>query len=269
MNHSRRILSSASSVTSFLRLWLLALAVLAGTPAGGAPLSSPSTSVLCSVEGNTFFLSTLCEFGGGPGVPSSARAEVTLTPVPHVIATATTPKEGFLGAGSSATALYYFQVVGPTDGELVPILMDIYLLSQSTFEAKAIAKLIINTSAGLFEGFEVCSDGTCDETAISQTIDLQVRTGSTRDSITLYAQAQAFVTRSTTETALAVADPHIYIDPSFPNAHLYSIILSPGVGNEPASSDVPEPATMSLVCVALCWVRWMARSRRSGDRELG
>lgn len=201
---------------------------------------------------------TDCEFGGSPPIPSSALASATLSPVPHVLATATTPPTGVLGAGASATALYFFQVTGPTEGELVPILMDIYLLAEGSFDANAIARMIINTTSGTFRGIEVCSDGTCEETQISETIDLQVRTGSTGDSITLYAQAQAFVTRFSNETALAVADPYIYIDPTFPNAHLYSVIVSPGVGNAPPSS-VPEPATLWLVVAAFYLLLWRGR----------
>lgn len=244
-------------------LWLLGLAAMGAFPAEAAPLPSPSTSVFCSVEGNSFLHPTQCQFGGGPGIPSSASAEVTLDPIPHVLAIATTPRAGVLGAGSSATALYYFQVNGPTEGELVPLLMDIYLDTTSTLSSNAIARLLVSTTSGTFEGFEVCSDGTCEETNMSETISVQVRTGSTRDSVTLYAQAQAFVTGFSDETATAIADPYFYIDPSFPNAHLYSVIVSPGVGNEPAS-PVPEPATVCLIGAALGWLQWRRRPARLG-----
>lgn len=250
MNLSRRI-----------SRWFVLSAIAAAIPAGAAPLPSASTSVFCSVEGNSFMNPTSCEFGGFPGVASSARAEVNLNPVPHVLATATTPPAGVLGAGSSATALYYFQVAGPIDGELVPLLFDIYLLSEGTFDANAIARVLINSTSAPSQVFEVCSDGTCDETQISETVELQVRTGALFDSITLFAQAQAFVTRSTTETALAVADPYIYIHPAFPNAHLYSVIVSPGVGNAPTDT-VPEPATLGLAGAVLGWMGLRRALRR-------
>jgi len=50
------------------------------------------------------------------------------------------------------------------------------------------------------------------------------------DSVILYAQAQATATQDSNEFARAVADPTIFVDPAFPNASLYSIVVSPGWG---------------------------------------
>lgn len=201
-----------------------------------------------------------CEFGGSAPIPSSAMASATLAPVPAVVATATTPATGVLGAGASATALYFFQVTGPTEGELVPLLMDVFLRTESSFDANAIARLIVSTTSGVFQGFEVCSDGTCEQAEMAETISLQVRTGSTGDSLTLFAQAQAFVTRANTETALAVADPFIYVDPRFPDVELYHVSVSPGVGNA-SIRTVPVPATVYLLGAALCMLGRRARRR--------
>lgn len=44
----------------------------------------------------------------------------------------------------------------------------------------------------------------------------------------------------------AYADPYIYIDPNTPNATLYSIVVSPGVGNVPLGST-PEPSSLMLL----------------------
>jgi hypothetical protein len=49
-------------------------------------------------------------------------------------------------------------------------------------------------------------------------------------------------------SALASADPLIFVDPNFPGASQYSIVLSPGVGNGLAST-VPEPGTGVLLAV--------------------
>ena len=68
--------------------------------------------------------------------------------------------------------------------------------------------------------------------------------------------------RSHDEFASASADPHIFIDPAFPNASLYSIIVSPGVSNdeEPAAA-APEPAMFPLTGIALAALslRWRKR----------
>ena len=60
-------------------------------------------------------------------------------------------------------------------------------------------------------------------------------------------------------------DPVIFVDPNFPNADLYSIVLSPGVANALPSvgSSVPEPGTFWLLgsSVGLALLpRWRRRS---------
>lgn len=271
MNESRRMFLSTRGTVSLLTLWWVALAVVSGvgaTAAQAASLSSASSNVFCSVEGNTFMHPTQCEFGGGPGVPSSALAEV-LQSVPSVFATASRPTTGALGAGASATLLYRFQVVGPSEGELVPILMDTYLFTEATFESKALARMIVSTTSGVFEGFEVCTDPeTCEASSLSETIGLSVRAGSTLDSVTLYAEAQARVNSFGNEVATATADPYIYINPAFPNAHLYSVVVSPGVGNAPLP-PVPEPATIGLMAAGLGWLWWCRNRPRRVRRDAG
>jgi hypothetical protein len=248
-----------------MRRWLgtAAFACAAAIPVHAASLPPPSTDAFCSVEGNTVRGSTHCEFGGGPGIWSSALADIEPS-IPHALAMASTPKNGVLGAGASATIRYGFQVLGPTVGELVPILMDAYLLTESTFESKALARLIVSTTSGTAEAFEACSDGTCEVTTFSETIGLDVLSGSTLDSVTLYAEAQARKSFDN-ETALAVADPYIYIAPTFPNAHLYSVVVSPGIGNSP-HPPVPEPETLYLLGAGLLalTVRMSVKARSPG-----
>jgi hypothetical protein len=54
-------------------------------------------------------------------------------------------------------------------------------------------------------------------------------------------------------SASALADPLIEVDPSFPNASLYSITLSDGTTNglPSSSSAVPEPASFALIGLGL------------------
>lgn len=234
------------------------------------PPAAGSTNVLCSVEGNTFMDTLHCEFGGGTGIPSYGMAEAVKSPVPYVVALAEAPISAKLGAGTSATALYRFQVVGPVDGEEVPLLLDYHLTATGTDEAVAIARLIVNAGT-TFSGVEACWDnhlgGLCDAPSdVQGTFSFTVKTGSRFDSVTLFAQAQAFVTGLSNESARALADPYIRVDPAFANAMLYSVLVSPGFGN---ALPVPEPAAPWLLGPGLLWLGWRTRRDASGGSARG
>jgi MYXO-CTERM domain-containing protein len=47
-------------------------------------------------------------------------------------------------------------------------------------------------------------------------------------------------------SADAFLDPYIYVDPTFPNADQYSVLLSPGIGNSVAT---PEPSTWMMAAL--------------------
>jgi hypothetical protein len=178
------------------------------------------------------------------------------------VAEAVTPGNGRLGAGASATAFYNFQVVGPTDGVPTDLLIDFHLTATSTPDSAALARMILR--AGTFAvAFEACSDfevdPNCGEPDRRETVSFTALSGSVTNSVTLYAQAQAAVTRLTHETAQALADPYIRVDPSFPDAHLYSVLVSPGFGNAP---PVPEPPAPWLLGAGLLWLGWGNRIRQ-------
>jgi len=80
----------------------------------------------------------------------------------------------------------------------------------------------------------------------------------------LQLRAEAFSHTTSTGPAQAFLDPSIYIDPAFPDAGLYSIVLSDGIGNPPPLSvpeAVPEPSSAMLMLSApagllgLGWLR--------------
>jgi len=93
----------------------------------------------------------------------------------------------------------------------------------------------------------VCSDATCGTTASSFFVTLSTRARSGDAANTLSLQVSASTGDSlSAESASASADPFISIDPSFPTAALYSVLVSPGVGNA-----VPEPTSAMLVSLGM------------------
>jgi hypothetical protein len=251
MSHPHRTPSIATAAMRCLGRWLSSFAgvlFVAAIPAEAAPLPAASTFVQCFADGNSSFHSTECNQGGFPGVPPSAFSSATLSPFPSVSVEVTAPPATVLGAGADANATYYFQVTGGNVDDVVPILFDFALSAFSTPESSSLARLSIRTSEVPFTVEElVCNPQSCDETTFSDTLSIQARSGSALDSVTLYVMAQAPATRISNESARAFADPYIYVDPAFPDASLYSIVVSPGVGNV----LVPEPATLWLVGAAL------------------
>jgi hypothetical protein len=66
------------------------------------------------------------------------------------------------------------------------------------------------------------------------------------------------------------ADPYIYIDPAFTDASLFSVEVSPDVGNSPAS--VPEPTAVALFVIGLVGlgaVRITSKQRLRGLAVVG
>ena len=60
----------------------------------------------------------------------------------------------------------------------------------------------------------------------------------------------------------AYADPYIYVDPNDPNASLYSIVVSPGVGNVPLG-NTPEPSSLVLLGSGMAGLAGMIRRKLS------
>jgi len=155
---------------------------------------------------------------------------------------------------------YFFQVTGGFVGDQVPLLVQMTLTATST-EAQspksyAQASFATFTSLdGLRSGPQVCTYvAICSSlvTSFSGTTSIRASSGSLGDfvNITVSAHAAGGFTGTVDESASAFIDPYIYVDPSFPNAALYSVIVSPGVTNALPGS-APEPATLPLLGCAI------------------
>jgi hypothetical protein len=240
-----------------MRVFTFVLAAGAATMvAGAAPLSPYTSLVGCTAASLSTQDPAICSIVSG-GASASASATVPFSSVTaSAFSTAGSGKQGHASAGMT----YYFQVTGGVPGDLVPVLFQITLTTTST-EAQspksyAAANFVRFTSIdGLVAGPQVCTYvAICGSlvTSFSGTPGVHSASGSTGDFVNLTVQAHAAAGFGTVdESAEAFADPYIFIDPSFPNASLYSIIVSPGVANSPdAPTSAPEPASGAL-CAAL------------------
>jgi len=261
MRNPRRGPSFAAAATQFWGGWLLTLAGVVSAvtmPAKAGTLPVPSTFAECSADGNSSFGSLGCTAGGIPGVPSSMSAGVTLSPI-AVQAEAASPINGAFGAGGRAFITYSFQVTGGNPGDLVPILIEASLVAASSPNSSAVAELSVRTTAtgNLPPIYGVCTPS-CTGLGLLPfpgTVSTTAFSGSAGDTVTLSVSVSAAATHQFNETAGAFADPYIFVDPSFPNANLYSIVVSPGVDNSPtAPASAPEPASGALFALGgLCW----------------
>lgn len=272
MKNPRRAFLSAAAVVWCEGRWAVGLAVvcvLFAVPAWGAPiLPAPQSLAHCDVGGgNVLDDPTSCALGSF----DTAFASLTLTPFVSLVAQAAAPAAlGVHGAGANASVSYSFQVIGGNPGDVVPILIATTLITIGTDPTLGIgfAALTVNTSAvGTKTLMAVCTDGTCGTTAnsFSGTLNTVAKSGDVDE---LFLQVQASVVGNSlhSESASASADPFIFVDPAFSNASLYSIVVSPGVGNAGALA-VPEPGGIwPMLAVGLAAIGFTrVRRRRSAD----
>ena len=137
------------------------------------------------------------------------------------------------GAGTNhnavATLSYDFAVVGGNPGDQVPVLAATNLLATASPHSTASAELDLNGTQLIV----VCTDGSCSSgSQFNGTVPL------------------------------FSADPYIFVDPTFPNASDYSIIVSDGVVNVPPAAATPLPATLPLFASGLGAFGLLARRRK-------
>jgi hypothetical protein len=242
-----------NSKQTFFRVALVT--ALVGLQATAATiLPAPTTLADCAVDTLRVLNPTSCvlNFAG------NASASVTLSPFVILTAEAGSPPvDGIVhGAAASAVVTYSFAVTGGNPGDIVPILIATNLSSLGSDPSHGIgfAELSVHTGAAGDSFVVVCSNATCGTAASSFSGVLRTRatSGDTSNGLTLQVAASTGDSLLAT-SASASADPFIVIDPDFAGAALYSILVSPGVGNVEITAT-PEPATVSLLLNAVAFL---------------
>ena len=237
--------------TLLLAIALTALGA-AAVSTGAHALALPQTSTFCQLsDGSSTSGPTQCAEGD--------LESVALTLAPMVTMTATfTSAPGFDTIGS---VKYEFQVTGGHAGDAVPVLIDAQLSTQAAGNSFASAGVLVSVGSFFVQRIACTNPSQCTAASFDGTLALAMQSGQTG---TIDLTIQAASGFPIAGPAQAFADPFIHIDPAFPNAGLYGILVSDGVGNAP----VPEPAELLFVVAGLASVGSRRRSRTSRRSSL-
>jgi hypothetical protein len=166
---------------------------------------------------------------------------------------------------------YSFEVIGGTPGTVVPVDIETtleaipnsigYVFSEIDVAANTTASVVICNSGGIGCG---AGTGQTNFTGVLQVDALSdtayVTTGpSFNQGVHLEVEAGGALGASF-NGGMVSADPHLFVDPSFPDAAEYSILLSPNVGN--AVPTIPEPGTWVLMGVGFVGLAGLRRRLR-------
>ena len=240
---------------SALRKLTLTSTLLLGfavTPSYGTTLPDPQVTV------------NVTTYGGGSGAISHELGSLS-NGVATASALGTPDSNVFASAGprgiAAASLLYYWMVQGPA-GTSVPL--DLTYSAELSLPDGDSGSVSINFCGGHCSGTALSPNSAA--SGVLTTEDVTGAVGTTTLTVGA-AGTNPFVGGS----AIAYIDPVISIDPSFaaidPNYQQdYSIILSAGIGNSPAS--VPEPSSSALLAAGLIGTATVLRRRRRPDGSL-
>jgi len=214
----------------------LAISAIAIASAPADPLPAPSVEFTqCLYDPSGVFVDGALSCG-----TTGASAQIALSP----FAGDTAQASGGFTIQSSALAQfsYYFEVIGGAEGAEVPLIITANLQTSAT--ANSLGEAILDVSS--LDGGGIVSQAACTHVAVCHSpadFSGNITTVAVEGQLNaLELETEAGVDFSlSAESAFASADPMIEVDPSFPDASEYSIVLSPGVAN--SVSSVPEPST--------------------------
>jgi PEP-CTERM motif len=260
-----RQVSVCAAVTAFA-----ALTVGAAPARAIVPLPRASAFVQCSTSSGNI-TGTSCNGGADSG-------QVTFSPDAGVSGSAN--GQGLVQeAGVFGVLNYSFEVIGGAPGTAVPVDIDAdlkavpnsigYVFSEIDVAANSSASFTICNSGGIGCGAgtgEASFSGVLHVTALSDTA--YVTTGpSFNQGVHLEIDViGALGNSSDFDGGMASADPHLFVDPSFPDAADYSIVLSPNIGN--SLPTTPEPSTWVLMGVGLIALAGMRRRAGAAARRI-
>jgi PEP-CTERM motif len=244
-------------------------ALALGTAPARAVVALPAGSgyVQCSTKSG-LIIGTSCNGGADSGL-------VTFSPDAGVSGSAF--GQGLVDEANVFGVLNYsFEVIGGAPGTAVPVEIDAvlqaipdsigYAFSEIQVAANTTASFTICNSGGIGCGAgtgETNFTGVLQVTALSDTP--YVTTGpSFNQGVHLEVEAGGALGASFNGATVS-ADPHLFVDPSFPDAAEYSILLSPNVGN--AVPTIPEPSTWVLMGAGLVGLAGLRRRLRERAAE--
>ena len=239
---------------------LLGAAVAAMVGCVGATAVLADTVVLSDPRlGGIFIGTNVTQPATGPGPHTVSRvgpftsvsgATLDLTePNPSVSASAQVQSFGpFVSLAAFAELEYYIEITGPTPDVLVDV-SGRTILSGGDASLRVAGQGIIAAINGAGSSFD---------------ITISLPTGSAID-VLLDAAAAAQLGGPGSGSASAYLDPYFSIDPSNPNADQYSILVSPGIGNSPASG-VPELSTWAMLLLGFAGLGYAGYRKTKNER---
>lgn len=208
----------------------------------------------------------LSDFGSVTGLGSGATATVSASRSPFTVSASFDAEPGWTAAANTA-AQYSFEWIGPTSA--TPINTDIDLLVHTAIGAgasQALADFDIfseATNAIISSNRWSCAFNGCSDPDFSGTVNLSLMPNVIYD---VQMDVRLTILSPTPNAhfgggqAQASIDPHIFQDPNASNP-LFSLLLSPNVGNTVGVPGAPEPSVWAMLAIGFGLIGSLARRR--------
>ena len=199
-----------------------------------------------------------------PDTYTFAGTTLSAKPFPQPALAGSATGNPALGAGFEGSISYSFAVDGPTLGMRVPMFVS-FALGASVQGALANASAVFGISFAHDGDFTARVDADAAQPLpldIFDTRAFHVISGGPIAHAVLGIQGATF-----NGLVKAFADPYIFVEPAFAAAHPgYTVSVSPGIGNLPLVTSVPEPQTWATLLMGFGLLA--AASRRKAKRRV-